>query len=269
MWTTLAVLAALGTTAAADAPSLQVSHPRLTYGLYGPVRGNANLQAGDSLDLAYDIEGLTISPSGEVEFSTDLEILDKDGKSLFKREGTPQKSILSLGGNQMPGMAHLDVGPKSPAGQYTVRVTVTDVISKRSKTFDQTVQVQQPEFGIVRVSTTSDNQGSNPTAVPGRGEVLFINFAVVNFGRGAKEKEKQPHVAFEMQILDEEGKPTTRNPFSGTVKDMVPESALAVPGQFAISLNRGGKFRVVLKATCQVSKKSAEVSFPLIVAAPK
>ncbi len=269
MWTTLAVLAALGSTVAAEAPSLQLSQPRLTYGLYGPVRSTAKLLPGDSLDIAYDIQGLAVAPSGEVQYSTDLEILDKDGKSLFKREGKPEKAILSLGGNQVPAMAHLDVGPNSPPGEYKVRVTVNDVAGKRSQSFDQVVQVVPPDFGIARITTTSDHQGANPVAVPGRGEALFINFAVINFAREGKDKAKLPHVDFEMQIFDEQGRPTTPKPFTGTVKDMVPETAVALPGQFAISLNRAGKFKVVLKATCQICKKSAEISFPLVVVAPK
>jgi hypothetical protein len=268
MWTTLAVLAALGSTVSAEPSSLKLSRPRLTYGLHGPVRQSADLLPGDSLDIAYDIEGLAVAPSGEVEYSTVLEIFDKEGKSLFKQEGKPQKTILSLGGNQLPAMAHLDVGVASPAGKYKVQVTVNDLIGKRSQMFTQDVEVKPATFGIVRVTTTSNSEGTNPTAVPGRGEALFVNFAVVNFQRRG-DKQEQPHVTFEMQVFDAKGKPTTPKPLTGTVKEMVPVGAPAVPGQFFLSLNRAGTFRVVLKATCQISGKSAEVSFPLAVVSPK
>ncbi len=267
MWTTLAVLTALSTTVAAETPSLKISRVRLTYGMHGPVRASAKLLPGGSLDIAYNVEGLTAAASGEVEYSTTLEILNKDGKSLFKQESKPEKTLLSLGGRQVPAMAHLDVGPQSPAGEYTVRVTVTDVVGKQAKTFSQQVQVMPPDFGIVRVTTTSDSEGKNPTAVPGAGENLWINFLAVNFGRDVKEK--QPHITFEMRIFDDKGKPTTPKPFTGTVKSMVPENAVGVPGQFVIGLNRPGKFRVELKATCEVCKKSTELSFPLVVVAPQ
>jgi len=267
MWTTLAMLTALSSSVAAETPSLKISRVRLTYGMHGPVRTDAKLLPGGSLDIAWNIEGLTAAASGEIEYSTMLEILNKDGKTLFKQDPKPEKALLALGGNQVPAVAHLDIGFESPAGEYTVRITVQDVVGKQSKTFSQRVQVMPPEFGIVRVTTTSDSEGRNPTAVPGAGEMLWINFLVANFARDAKEK--QPHIAFEMRIFDDKGKPTTPKPYTGTVKGMVHERAVAVPGQFGISLNRPGKFRVELKATCEICKKSVELSFPLVVVAPQ
>ncbi len=264
MWTTLAVLAALHSAVAADASSLKISRVRLTYGPHGPVRPSASLLPGGNLVICFTIEGLTTTPAGAIEYSTILEIL-KDGKSLFKKEAMPERSVPSLGGNQVPATVSLDVGFESPPGDYTVRVTVNDLVGKQSQTFDQKVKVKEPDFGIVRISTTSDQEGRSPTAVPGYGEMLWVNFAAVNFARDPKGK--QPDLAFEMHIFDDQGKPTTPTPFIGAVKGMVPEQARAVPGQFLIALNRPGKFRVVLKATCRLCKKTAEASFPLTVVA--
>lgn len=267
MWTTLVVLASLGATVAADASSLKLTDIHLTHGRFGPIRTDSTLLPGGNLDISYTIAGLTVTDSGEVEYSTALEIL-KDSKSLFKQEAKPVRTILALGGNQVPAIAHIEVGLDRPPGEYTVRVTVNDLTSKQSKSFSQRVTLMPPTFGIVRISTTSDADGTNPVAVPGCGEEMWVNFAVVNFGREAT-KEKKPHLTFEMRIYDKDGKPTTPKPFTGTVNHEVLDRITTIPVQFLVSLNRPGTFKVVLKATCQVCKKSAECEFPLVVVMPK
>jgi hypothetical protein len=267
MWTTLVVLASLAAPVAADAASLKLTNVHLTNGKFGPPRGNADLLPGANLDIGYTIEGLTVTASGEVEYSADLEIF-KGGKSLFKQEGKPLRTILALGGNQLPANAHLELKIDQAPGEYSARVTIHDVPSKQSQSFTQRVNVLPPEFGIFRITTTSDPDGNNPTAVPGCGEALWINFVVVSFGREAG-KEKKPNLAIEMQIFDKDGKPTTVKPFTGTVTQMVPEQVTAIPAQFLIGLNRPGTYKVVLKATCQVCKKTAEREFPLVVVAPQ
>ncbi len=55
---------------------------------------------------------------------------------------------------------------------------------------------------------------------------------------------------------------------TGTVdKDVMP-TAVSVPIQFLISLNRPGKFTVELKATDKVSGKTDTRSFPITVHQP-
>jgi hypothetical protein len=266
MWSTLA-FAALSVAAGADG-DLTLSNVRMTYGQHGPVRTSPNLLPGDALALAFDIEGITVDPNGKVLYSTALEILDKSGKSIFKQEPQAQEATLSLGGDRMAAYTHLDIGLEQPPGDYVIRVTVTDRLRKKPKTLERPFRVLPRDFGLVRVTTTGDLAGLNPVAVPGVGESLWVNFAVVGFER-ATDAKKQPNVQFEMQIFDDTGKPTTAKPFTGTVNDKVLEKAPALQGQFLLSLNRAGKFRVSVKATDQISKKTSEVTFPLTVVAPQ
>jgi hypothetical protein len=72
-----------------------------------------------------------------------------------------------------------------------------------------------------------------------------------------------------MNILDENGKPTTARPVTVKVDKDVPESAVALPVRLLLSLNRPGKFTVELTATDRVSNKTATLSFPLAVAEPR
>jgi hypothetical protein len=92
---------------------------------------------------------------------------------------------------------------------------------------------------------------------------LVVNFAAVGFER-AKSGD-QPNIAVTLTVTDGDGKPTLAKPFAGAVTKGVPSKVLAVPMQFALSLNRAGKFKVEVKATDKISGKTATLSFPLTV----
>jgi hypothetical protein len=267
MWTTLAVVAALGGFSAADDDSLSLNNIRLTYGVHGPGRASSTLLPGDSLCIAFDIQGISADANGKVLYSTALEFADRSGKVIFKQDPQPLEAVNSLGGNQVPAFAHIDIGLEQPPGDYTVNVTVTDRLKKKPQSFSRGFRVLPKDFGLVRTTTTGDNEGKIPVAVPGVGEALFINFGIVGFERD--RATKQPHVAVEMEIFDESGRATTAKPFAGVIKEKVPENAPSLPGQFLISLNRAGKFRVELKATCQLTKKTSTVTLPLTVSSPQ
>ena len=264
MWTSLAFLATLVVMPAANEQGLKLSHLRLSHGMHGPTRSSTDLLPGDSLDIAYTIEGLARDAAGKVKFSTGLEIRKKSGKVVFKQEPQPQESLLVLGGNQWPAVTHVDIGLDSKPGDYVVHIQITDLITTKSESLDQPVKVLEPAFGIVRLTTTSDSAGRNPTAVPGCGETLWVNFAIVGFQR---HKEKaQPHLTVELSIFDDQGKPTLPKPLLGVIDDKVPQMEISVPAQFQLPLNRPGKYQVEIKTTCDLSKHSAKLSFPLIVA---
>ena len=234
----------LGTLPAGDGDAMTLGNIRLTYGIHGPARTNSSLLPGDSLCIAFDIDGISVDPNGKVLYSTALEFTDKNGKVIFKRDAQPLEAINSLGGNRMPAFAHIDIGLEQPPGDYTVRVTVTDRLKKKPQSFSRNFRVLPRDFGLIRLTTTSDVEGKNPTAVPGVGEALWLNFGIVGFERD--RAGKQPRVAIEMQIFDDKGNPTTAKPFTGQIDETnkVPANVTYLPGQFLLSLNRAGKFRV-------------------------
>src|SRR5262249_27932682 len=135
--------------------------------------------------------------------------------------------------------------------------------AKRSASLSRKFQVVPKDFGIVRLTTTTDAEGNAPAAVFGVGQALYVNCSPVSFER---DKVKgQPDVTVELSILDDKGKPVLTRPFIGQVNKDVPSSFRGLPMQFLVSLNRPGKFTVALKATDHVSKKNATLSFPLTV----
>ena len=221
---------------------------------------------GGELFLCFDVEGVTVDGDGKVHYSVAVEVADAKGKVLFKQDPRDLEAPVSLGGDRVPAFAHLDVGLQSPPGQYTVKVTVVDLPSKHSQELKRTVEVLSKDFGLVRVKTTSDQEGQLPVAVPGAGEGLWIQCGAVGFGRG---ESKQPDLTFELRVLDEGGKPTRTKPFAVQVNKDVPDGAVLVPAQFFLSLNRPGKFTVELTAADKVGGKKAKLNFPLTVAEPK
>jgi hypothetical protein len=256
-------LALSATRAVAETGKLTLANVRATYGLLGPARADARALPGDTFCLEFDIEGITVAADGKVQYSMGLEARDADGKVIYRQNAANQEALASLGGKSVPAQAHLDIGLDQPAGDYSVKVTVTDRATKKTQSLTQKLRVLPADFGIVQLKTTSDPAGTVPAGVVGAGQSIWVNFAVVRFER--VRGMSQPNVQFEMRILDEDGKPTLAKPETGIINHDVPATDKLLGGQFPISVNRPGKFVVELKAVDKIAGKSATVSFPLTV----
>lgn len=254
------VLAAAGL-APSHADGLTLTNVRATYGAPGLARPDNKLLPGDHVFVSFDIEGITVDADGRVLYSMTTEVLDAGGKTLFRQDPRDLETINALGGRTVPAYASLDVGLDSRPGKYTLKVTVTDRASKQSQGLSQTFEVLPKAFGLVRLTTTLDPEGRIGVSSFASGESLWIHCALVGFARG----DKQPNLIIELRVLDESGRPTTAKPFRGEINKDVPPTALSVPAQFHVALNRPGKFTIQLKAMDQVSKKTAELSFPIQV----
>lgn len=264
MWTTVALVAALSTApgqASPGAGQLTLSNVRNTYGFLGAERADDKLLPGDSYFVTFDIQGIKVSPEGKVLYSMAMEVTDAKGKVQFRQDPKDLETFNTLGGTQLPAFAHVDIGLDQPPGDYTVKVTVTDRTTKATQSLTRKIEVLPRAFGLVRPQLTNGGSFVPPLGVPG--QEYLIHFAAIGFERD--KAKKQPNVSVEMTILDEAGKPTLSKPFTGEVTDNVPADAPAVPMQFLLKLNRSGKFRVELKATDLVSKKTATLRFPLTV----
>ena len=83
MWTTVALMAVLSL-APEQAGQLNLANVRTAYGAPGVLRTDTKLLPGDQLTVAFDIEGVTVSPEGKVLYSMATELLDGKGKPVFK-----------------------------------------------------------------------------------------------------------------------------------------------------------------------------------------
>jgi hypothetical protein len=261
----LTLLAAL-TLAADQSANLTLSNIHATHGLQGPRRTEKKVLPGDSVFVCFDIEGITVNADGKVQYSIATEVTDSKGKSIFKQEARSLEVPLSLGGSQVPGYSQIDVGLEQPAGEYMLKLTVTDRGSNKTATFTHKFEIAERAFGLVRFTATRDQQAAIPINVPGPGEAMWLQFGVVGFTRD--QASKQPHLSVELQILDDTDKPVGK-PQAGVVAKDVPETVVALPIQFLLSLNRAGKFTLVVTATDQLSKKTTKTTLPLTVVALK
>lgn len=264
-WTCTAL--ALFTLAPAEAGELSLTNVRLTHGMHGPVRGSDKVYPGDIVFVSFDIEGITIDNEGKVRYSMATSVTDDKGKVLFKQDPRKVEVPVSLGGNRVPAYVKIDCGLQQPAGDYSVKVVVTDLATDKSQTLTRAFQVVPRGFALVRLALTSDPEAFSPVVAAGSGEVLWVHFGAVDFARD--RSTKQPNVTVSLRIVDENGRPTRAKPMTAQVNKDVPEAAQLLPLQFLLSLNRPGKFVAELSATDQISGKTAKLTFPLKVQGPE
>jgi hypothetical protein len=262
MWTTLALLAVLPSLPD-QAGALKLEHVRSTHGILGPNRAEESYVPGDALNLDFDIVGITID-KGKILYSIAYVVTNLDDKSTVVSQA-PQKleTLTVFGGNRAQGMVHLDIGTEQPPGNYSMKVTVTDRANNASQELTHKFTVGKPRLALVRLRTSSDENGDFPVPVLGEGQTLWFNFGIIGFARDASTK--QPSLQFEFNVLDEAGKPTMAKPFVTTFNKEVPEKNLAIPQHFPLSLTRAGKFTIELGVTDLVTKKSDKLTFKLNV----
>jgi hypothetical protein len=260
MWAALALTTVLNVAPA----QIEFKNIRTTYGILGQERKDDKFLPGDVLVVAFDIEGLKVKEDGQILYSMGMELIKKGkDKPEFKREPTDLVAVNSLGGSTLPAFALSVIGTDTTPGEYTLKVTVRDRQVKGSeKVLSRTFEVVPVKFGFVQVRFT--NRGADPVpniAVPG--QQVYLHCTLVGFKLG---KDNLPHISFELNIVDDQGKPTVTKPFKGDIRTDVKETRGVM--QFvpmSIELNRPGKYKAILKATCNHSKTSTEQSLDLTV----
>jgi hypothetical protein len=275
MLPTLLLMSAVALTPTQGSGGLQLTNARNTFGELGGTRPEGKLLPGDFLFVAFDIEGITITPEGSVDYSMALELVDKAGKSIFKNDPTRRNDYTPLAGNKLPARAFVFIGLDHQPGEYTMKVTVTDLgnAAKPSQTLVRKFEVAEKAFGIVAVNTTIDpaRQISTPTTGVVGQHAMIVNYAVVGFDRAGDPKDpkkpKLPNVTLEMSVQDEKGQPTVQKPLTFTM-DTVEEKDNSFLMQYVIPMTRIGKYTVKLKAIDNLSKKTATFDLPIAVVPP-
>jgi hypothetical protein len=261
-------LAALTLAPAQDGP-LTISNDRVTFcGEFGPSRPNNRFLPGDTFYLAFDVDNLKMDMYGVVKYTMGMEVTNAAGQSIYKQPPVKNDMVLPLGGNKMPARGFVNLDVTTPPGTYSCRLTVTDMATNASKSIDKTFEVLPAAFGMVSMFTSADDRGEIPAPLMGiPGQVLYLNFLVVGFGRKTDPTTgtKQPDLVTELRILDQNGKPTTEQPSTLAYDKGVDEKLSSLEFKFRIPMNRSGVYTVEVKATCKVTDKTYKISFPLTV----
>jgi hypothetical protein len=272
MWATLALTAAM--MAPAQASGLELTNVRPTRGIVGPPREKTEVLPGDVYFLSFDIVGLQANKEGQVRFSMGFELTHenpREGKPKVVFSQAPQRkeAILHLGGNTLPNYAIAVIGLDTPPGNYSMKVSVSDLENKNSRELTHKFKVIPLEFGFVRAGVTYETRQPAPMIfVPGQN--LFLHFSLVGFTLDSKTG--QPDMTIEMELTDEAtGKPTLPKAFKGEVKKVEQGFDKLLPfDEIILNLNRPGSFKAVLKATDNAakSKKTIEQTFRFKVIDP-
>ena len=261
MWTTIALLTALGVTPAES--GLSLTHVRSTHGLLGPERKSEALPPGDVFFLCFDIEGITVEDGGKVRYSLGIEASDPSGKVVFRQKPIDTESKVSLGGTSVPAYAQLDIGLDTPSGDYQFKVVVKDLASGKEQSLTRPVKVLPRGFALVRQTVSLDTEAKYPAAVLACGQGVWVHCSAVEFARAAANK--QPNLVFEVRVLDDSGKPTLTKPIVHKIDKGIPANEKKVPLAFPLSLNRAGKFTLEVVARDEVAGKTAKFVLPLTV----
>ena len=261
------IVAALLALAPAQVPAgkLEITNVRNTYGVLGPTRANSKLIPGDILFVSYDIDGITIDDQGRVHYSMVMEVVDKNGKATLKQDPFEKIELVPLGGNRVAARAFVTLGVDHPAGEFTMKVTVTDKASKdkATQTLERKFEVLPPDFGIVAVYASIDERGQTAAPTTGVvGQAIFINYTAVGFKRDAEKK--QPNLRFEMIPLDENNKPLMAKPLFHEGNDL-DEKLPNYTVRFLLPMTRPGKYTIRLSCTDAVTKKTATVDLPVLI----
>ena len=254
------------------AGGIALSNIRNTHGELGGTRPDNKFLPGDVVFVAFDIEGLTVGPKGDVKYSMAMEVTDKNNKKIFPPPTEPntpttRNDYMPLGGNKLPGRAFVTCGMDLDPGECTLKLVVTDEGSKQAFTLTRKFEVLKRDFGIAAVFASQDEAGNIPAATTGVvGSMIFVRYGVVNFARDPNTK--QPNVVVEITTLDESGKPTVKEPVVREYKNGIPEDRLGFPDGVALPLTRVGKFTVKIKATDKVANKSYTFDLPIAAVPP-
>jgi hypothetical protein len=268
MWASVLLFSVLGSLPN-QASSLQLNNVRVTTGPFGSTRadGTPDMLPGDVFYVNYDIENLAMdATTGQVQYSMTFELTNAAGKSIFKDGPRDGKATLSLGGGRMPAFAHSEIGKDTEPGDYTLKISVTDLGNKAKPTqsIEKKFKVKKPEFGIVRPHLTfvGNKEAFLVAPIGAVGQTLVANCVLANVGKDPTTK--QPNVEVAIHILDGAGKETIK-PAAQTFDKGVPADQDWIDISFPVDLNRPGKFTIEVEATDKVSKKKDKVSFPITV----
>ena len=248
----------------AGADSLALAEPRMTHGILGPVRASSAVKPGDSLVLAFEIQGISADKSGKATFTTAVDVTDAAGKSVFKQPAKKILEFLPLGGVTLPAFAQIDIGLNMPAGKYSMNVTVADSVGGKSVTTKQAFTVEAVKFDLVRLSVSGDADGLVPIGAFAVGQPLWVHAAVVGFERQRAASGPQPKVTIELSVLGQDLAPLSP-PFVGVVDKDVPATATSLPVRYFVPLTRPGSYHIQIVATDEAGKGKAKLAFPITV----
>jgi hypothetical protein len=171
-----------------------------------------------------------------------------------------------LGGGKVPHSVLVSTGVDQPVGTYKVKVTVADFQGKKEASFTKEFILLPPEFGIVRFQLSYDRAAQFPSGpAAALGQTVFVNFVLLGYKRDARNEGA---AAVELSVQDAAGKPANLQPLTGEFKPITTANPF-LQIRFDLPLHRAGQYKLILKATDHVAKKTVTLAVPFQVVEPR
>lgn len=256
----LTTLALLGTMALAPSQGeLKFEKTRFTYGPLGQSRSGDKFLPGDVVHLASVVKGLKAKDDGMIAYSMGYEIVKKGQKApVQKRDAQEFRQLNWLGGGDLPFLAHYPIPRDAQApGEYTMKITCTDVTGKAVGTVSKDFTVEKSKLGFINTHFVD----RPPVAVAG--DPRWLRYSLVGFDL---DKNKKTDVTVTIRVLDDKGKPTVGKALTSNIaNDGAALEGLMVFREAQIETNKPGRYTVEVVARCNLSKSEAKETLSLTV----
>lgn len=247
----------LGTTTSVQA--VEIKNLRLTTGPNGSVRPGKTFLPGDLLFLSFDVSDLSVdAKNGKIAYQTLMEITNSKNEKVFNQK-TATREVRLMQGGTLPTYVFTLFGDEQPADKYSLKLTVTDQLTKKSSSSVYQFEIKPKSFGLVQ-----------PVA-PGvafLGQDIGVSFALIGMERDDKG---MPDVDITLQVEDKFGgkaypkeiKFNTSDVHNPPATDLT--KTVIVPMQIPLFLNKKGSLTIKIRAMDKLSNRVASLELPLIV----
>src|SRR4030095_786433 len=109
--------------------NLEISDVKARYSPNGPERKSLEVVPGDAIHFSFRMNGLALDGDRKTDAAVEMEISDSSGK-LLAQQKSPSLRIQPFLGKSLDGSAFINVPAQFPPGNYKLKVTVVDQISK-------------------------------------------------------------------------------------------------------------------------------------------
>ncbi len=256
----------LGTAASAEG-KLKIENIQAAYGRFGPERKPLEIYPFDNFIVRFTVSGSKTDAEGKAVTSLKMQFTDANGNPVVENSFS-FNGVLGLGGDTYPGFVNLSIGERVPEGKTTLKVTITDNLSKESTSFERQIIGKNPGLQIVALEFFHDADGKLPTSTNlTLGEPLHIRLRVIGFDRG----QGKIHTQLTVQTLDAAGRENLPKPL---LIDLRQEDSKVVEQTGFVNFaggfvtNRVGKFSLRLTVTDRKADQTTKIEVPLTVTAP-
>jgi hypothetical protein len=262
------VLVGLLLTPFAAFAKLEIKNVQPAHGLLGPARESDDVYPLDEYFVRYQVAGIQPDKEGRADLEVHAKLLGPDGKPVFERVTPPAPRPLSLGGDTLQTFGSFTFPEKAPLGEYKLIVTVKDLTSKESTSFERKITCKATTFQILMPRFSRDTEGKMPAGTVGlAGETLHYALRVVGYDKSSK----QVALLMRATVLDADGKDIGAKPAEvhGDINDPVK----AIESRYAafdgvLALHRAGEFKLRITVEDTIGKRTATFETPLKVLSP-